>query len=60
VAITTVKTKNQENARKDCGTSAAMRIEANAQSADQTHSAPPTAATAAGGFLPLEDTLADL
>src|SRR5260370_39417966 len=49
VAITAVKTKNQKNARRSCGKSAARGIEVHARTSDQTHSAPPTAATAAGG-----------
>src|SRR5712692_4625178 len=50
VAITAVKTKNQKNARKDCGRSAATSIEVHARAWDQTHSAPPTAATAFSHF----------
>src|SRR5260370_20632221 len=54
VAITAVKTKNQKNARRSCGKSAARSIEVHARTSDQTHSAPPTAATAAGGFCRLK------
>src|SRR5712692_7019841 len=55
-----VETKNPKNARKYCGKSAARSMEVHARSADQTHSPPPTAATAAaipGGVRPNHEAL---
>src|SRR5437879_6786794 len=45
VAITAVEMKNQKNARKNCGNSAASSSEVRARSSDQTYSASPTVAT---------------